>query len=107
MIRVDEEGGTLTLTIDRPDKANALTEAMLFEMAEHVAATKARVLVLTGTGKVFSAGADLVDVKEGTLATSPAWEQLSSAIAAFSGLSVAALNGSCAGGAMGMVEAMV
>ena len=39
------------------------------------------------------------------LATSPEWESLSAAVAGFSGLSVAALNGSCAGGALGMVLA--
>ncbi len=105
MIRAEEADGRLTLTIDRPDKANALTEAMLVEMAEHITASKAKVLVLTGEGKVFSAGADLEDVRNGTLATSPAWEQLSAAIVGFNGLSVAALNGSCAGGAMGMMLA--
>ena len=78
---------------------------MLNQLADHVEATDARVLVLTGAGKVFSAGADLEDVRNGTLATSDAWERLSSAIAGFDGLSVASLNGSCAGGAMGMMLA--
>lgn len=105
MITASETNGCLTLTINRLDKANALTEAMLIELAERVAACTAPVLVLTGAGSVFSAGADLEDVRNGTLATSPAWEQLSSAVAAFPGLSVAALNGSCAGGALGMVLA--
>ena len=61
-------------------------------------------LVLTGQGKVFSAGMDLAAAKEG-LATDPVWEELSSAIAAFPGLSIAALNGTVAGGAMGMALA--
>lgn len=105
MIDAVVSDGRLTLTINRPDKANALSEAMLAELADAVIATDARVLVITGAGKVFSAGADLEDVKNGTLATSPEWERLSSAIAGFAGLSVAALNGSCAGGALGMVLA--
>ncbi|WP_375281109.1 enoyl-CoA hydratase/isomerase family protein [Pseudooctadecabacter sp.] len=95
----------LTLRINRPDKANALTEAMLNELADHVEGAACKVLVITGAGSVFSAGADLDDVRLGTLATSPAWERLSSAIAGFEGVSVAALNGSCAGGAMGMILA--
>lgn len=105
MIVAYESDGCLTLTINRPDKANALSEAMLAELADAVEGANARVLVLTGAGRVFSAGADLEDVRDGTLATSPEWERLSSAIAAFKGLSVAALNGSCAGGAMGMMLA--
>jgi len=105
MIGSDIADGQLTLTINRPHKANALTEAMLAELADIIAATDARVLVLTGAGKVFSAGADLDDVRGGTLATSPEWERLSSAVAKFAGLSVAVMNGSCAGGALGMVLA--
>ena len=64
----------------------------------------AKVLVLTGHGKVFSAGADL-DAARAGLATSPLWERLSGAIAAHKGLTIAALNGTVAGGAMGMVLA--
>ena len=105
MIDAIVSDGRLILKINRPDKANALTEAMLSELADHVEGADQRVLVITGVGKVFSAGADLEDVQGGTLATSPEWERLSSAVAAFKGLSVASLNGSCAGGALGMVLA--
>ena len=105
MIDAHAANGQLTLTINRPDKANALSEAMLAELAQAVETSDARVLVLTGAGKVFSAGAELEDGKGGSLATSPQWERLSGAVAAFKGLSVAALNGSCAGGALGMVLA--
>lgn len=105
MIDAVTDGGLLTLTINRPDKAGALTEAMLGALADAVEASRARVLMLTGTGRVFSAGADLDDVRGGTLATSPEWERLSAAVAGFEGLSIAALNGSCAGGALGMILA--
>ena len=93
------------ITLNRPDKANALTQAMLEQLVEAVdAARGTRALILTGAGKVFSAGADLEDAKRG-LALSPTWEILSGRIARYNGLSVAALNGTCAGGAMGMVLA--
>lgn len=105
MIGAARAGGCLTLTINRPDKANALTEAMLAQLADAVLAATDPVLVLTGAGRVFSAGADLEDVAGGTLATSPEWERLSTAVADFQGLSIAAINGSCAGGALGMVLA--
>ena len=107
MIKVQTAGDCCTLTLARPDKANALTEAMLEALA--LAATEAttngaKVLILTGEGKVFSAGADLDGMKAG-LGLSPAWEDASAAIAAFPGLSIAALNGTLAGGAMGVALA--
>lgn len=105
MIRLDKDGGLWTATIDRQDKANSLTEPMLKELGDIAqAAQEARVLILTGAGRVFSAGADLEAARAG-LATSPAWERLSTAIAALPGLTIAALNGTVAGGAMGMVLA--
>ncbi|MFN5997993.1 MAG: enoyl-CoA hydratase/isomerase family protein [Paracoccaceae bacterium] len=102
MIKVQNANDCCTITLARPDKANALTEEMLESLASAalVAAASAKVLILTGEGKVFSAGADLDGMKAG-LGLSPAWEDASGAIAAFPGLSIAALNGTLAGGAMG------
>jgi len=104
MIEVDETGGRSLLRINRPEKAGALTEGMLTELASAVEKSRTHALILTGTVSVFSAGADLDDAKKG-LAISPAWERLSGAISAYSGLTIAALNGTVAGGAMGMVLA--
>lgn len=106
MIGLDiADSGLWTITINRPDKANSLTGAMLTELAEIAErAQEARGLILTGTGKVFSAGADLDEARAG-LATSPVWERLSNAMAAVPCLKVAALNGTLAGGANGMVLA--
>ena len=75
-------------------------EAAVAEAAED----GTRVLVLTGAGKVFSAGADLDEARAG-LATDPVWERLSGAIAALPCMTIAALNGTLAGGAMGMALA--
>ena len=100
-----EETGLWIVTLNRPDKANALTSGMLEELVEIAnRATSARGLILIGTGKVFSAGADLEEAAAG-LATSPLWEQLSAALAALPCLTVAALNGTLAGGANGMALA--
>ena len=100
-----EENGLWIATINRPDKANSLTSGMLEELADIAeAAVDAKVLVLTGKGKVFSAGADLDEARAG-LATSPVWERLSGNIAKLPGLTIAALNGTLAGGAMGMALA--
>jgi len=105
MIKLHKDGVLWVATINRPDKANSLTHAMLTQLAEIAeAAQDARVLILTGKGSVFSAGADLEEARAG-LATSGVWERLSGAIAALPGLSIAALNGTLAGGAMGMALA--
>jgi len=109
MSRIEAEGdwNVRILRMDRQDKANSLTAGMLADLEAGIhAATEAgaRALILTGSGKVFSAGADLEEAKAG-LATSPLWERLSGAVAAFPGLSIAALNGTAAGGALGMVLA--
>ena len=115
-----EDGGLWIVTLDRPDKANSLTGPMLERLCEIAEAAQgaqgeqgtrgeqgeqaARALILTGTGRVFSAGADL-DAARAGLATSDLWERLSTAIAALPGLSIAALNGTLAGGANGMALA--
>ncbi|WP_439521721.1 enoyl-CoA hydratase/isomerase family protein [Marivita sp.] len=105
MIDSQNDGTLCVLTINRPDKANSLTAEMLEALCVGVEeARTARAILLTGVGKVFSAGADLEAAKAG-LATSPLWERLSGAIARHPGLTVAALNGTVAGGAMGMVLA--
>lgn len=105
MIEIDDAGPIWTITLNRPDKANALTAQMLCDLADAAErAVSARAVILTGVGNVFSAGADLDAAKAG-LATSPDWERLSAAIAALPGLTIAALNGTLAGGATGMALA--
>lgn len=107
MIELTKTGIHWIATINRPDKANSLTRDMLAELADIAeAAEVAQVpaLILTGKGKVFSAGADLDQARAG-LATDDVWERLSGAVAAFSGLSICAMNGTLAGGACGMALA--
>ncbi|MBC7521435.1 MAG: enoyl-CoA hydratase/isomerase family protein [Sandarakinorhabdus sp.] len=57
------EAGVATLTFNRPDKLNALTPDMLSEVFRLVAVAGAdpavQVIVLTGSGRGFSAGLDL------------------------------------------------
>lgn len=106
MITLDtHEDGLWVVTIDRAEKANSLTREMLEELARIAeSAGEARALVLTGAGKVFSAGMDLEAAKSG-LATDGVWERLSGALVALPCLTIAALNGTVAGGAIGMVLA--
>ena len=107
MIEVEREGRLRVLRLARVAKANALTTAMLEALVAAVdtaVADGVAVLVLTGAGPVFSAGADLAEMQAG-LALSPLWERLSASVAAFPGLTIAALNGTVAGGALGMTLA--
>ena len=107
MIELRKDGGLWTITLCRPAKANSLTRDMLTRLADCVegaARDGARALILTGEGGVFSAGADLDEARAG-LATDPVWERLSGALAAAPFLTIAALNGTLAGGAFGMVLA--
>lgn len=100
-------GGLWIITLNRPEKANALTLAMLHALEAAVAQAAscgARALIVTGAGKVFSAGADL-DAARAGLATDPVWERLSAAVAALPCLTICAVNGTVAGGALGMALA--
>ena len=58
-----DERGVATVTMDRPEVRNAFDERLITELAEAVTdlteADRVRVLVLTGSGEAFSAGADL------------------------------------------------
>lgn len=109
MIEIARQGRLVILRIVRPDRAGALTSAMLRDLAQGVEAVGeddgVHGLVLTGSGRVFSAGADLDEVRNGDLATNLMWERLSDAVACCPVPVVAALNGTAAGGSLGMVLA--
>lgn len=109
MIGFSRDGGLWTVTLNRPDKANSLTGDMLVQLRDIALEAGrdpgVRALILTGTGaRAFSAGADLEEARAG-LATSPLWEELSGAVARIPVLTIAALNGTLAGGAFGMALA--
>jgi enoyl-CoA hydratase/carnithine racemase len=72
---VARDGHVAVLTIDRPEKRNAMTAAMwaalpglLGELADDPAV---RVLVVTGAGPSFCAGADIADLLGGADAADP------------------------------------
>lgn len=61
-LRVERAAGVVTVTLDRPHRKNAVTDAGwadLLEVLRDVRPIEDRVLVLTGAGEDFCAGADL------------------------------------------------
>jgi enoyl-CoA hydratase/carnithine racemase len=62
-ISLDRDGAIATITLDRPDRLNAFTEAMLEELVDAFDRTDAdddvRAVIVTGRGRAFCAGADL------------------------------------------------
>src|SRR5207253_8932947 len=66
-LRLDVDRGVATLTIDRPEARNALAPRTMNELAQAlkaVRATRARVMVIRGTGdRAFCAGGDLKELE--------------------------------------------
>jgi enoyl-CoA hydratase/carnithine racemase len=69
-LQYDTKGAIATITLDRPDRLNAITFGMLesfsraFQAAD--ADTGVRVIILTGAGRGFCAGLDLKDLMSGS-----------------------------------------
>lgn len=64
-ILLDKEGGIAVITLNRPDRLNALTTNMYEELPEILDQLKkddkVKVVILTGSGKGFCAGSDVHD----------------------------------------------
>lgn len=95
------------LRIDRPEKLNALTREMRRDLASAIRffgnGTSVRGLVLTGTGRAFSAGEDLSktveEVSEGLEEGVESFHDITRAVLGTAVPMVAALNGLAVGGA--------
>ncbi|WP_208378957.1 enoyl-CoA hydratase/isomerase family protein [Cumulibacter soli] len=76
VVREDRDGWTM-LTLNRPDKLNALTVAMFAELRAHIEDLRGDdsigCVVLRGAGKCFSAGHDLDDIAAGEAVPSRGW----------------------------------
>ncbi len=62
-VRIENNNGVVTLTMARPDKKNALTDAMYGKLADTIEAAETdpsvRVLLIRGEGDMFTAGNDV------------------------------------------------
>ena len=63
MIEVERDGAVATVRFNRPEQLNAFTPAMSLELFDRLRELRdddtVRVIILTGTGRAFSSGADL------------------------------------------------
>src|SRR5260221_1629158 len=66
---IQQDGGVLTITMNRPEVLNAINETLLAELAQAVEAAAqdeaVRCVVLTGAGRAFGSGQDLGSLDEG------------------------------------------
>jgi 2-(1,2-epoxy-1,2-dihydrophenyl)acetyl-CoA isomerase len=110
-----EERGVAWLTLNRPEQLNAMNREMIDRVREILVSLAHRddiaVLVITGTGRAFSAGGDLREVSSpGTDLDQQQRELLdksrtASLIRGLPQVTIAAINGACAGSAMGWAAA--
>ncbi|WP_264916535.1 enoyl-CoA hydratase/isomerase family protein, partial [Mycobacterium kiyosense] len=105
--------GVVQVTLNRPDRYNAMTVTMFDEMESIARAISddrdVRVVILTGAGKAFCAGYDLDEAEElpslGALGMLDRQERAARSLAAVRGIPVpviAAINGPAAGGGMSL-----
>lgn len=113
-VAFDLTDGVATLRINRPEARNAINAAAMTDLRALLDQTAAddavRCVVLTGTGKVFSAGADLKDAaagSEGSFAAAgpEAMAALLAAIVEHPKPTIAAVQGDVFGGGNGLVAA--
>ena len=68
MLRIEDSDRVRLVTFDRPEALNAFNEALYDETTEALIAAAAdpavAVVVLTGAGKAFSAGTDLLEMAQ-------------------------------------------
>jgi enoyl-CoA hydratase/carnithine racemase len=111
MVTIDRPAEAVArLTIENPEKRNAMDHAILDAIAEQVPALadgiETRCLIITGAGKVFSAGYDIGDIPDEVFAeeaerlVAHPFHRAIEAVESFPFPTVAAINGHALGGGL-------
>ncbi len=111
-IQLAYDSGVATLTLNRPDKRNAISFELIDDLLralKEVEISDAIVLVLTGAGKAFSSGMDLDNLRtligrspEQTLQDSQTMVRMFRSLYEFSKVTIAAVNGAAIAGGTGL-----
>lgn len=117
-IEYEVDDRTAVITLNRPDRLNALSPEMIAELREAYAAAEADgavwTLVVTGNGRAFCAGADVTEISEDGrviydepyLTTYPQWEAPQEGTPPFRTMTkpiITAVNGLCCGAGLDWV----
>lgn len=114
----DRNGPVATVTLNRPDRRNALSTELLkllrLTIAELAGDPVVRVIVVTGAGGAFSVGADLDGLADTPFSLGDEQQQVEDLLAdsrtsallrAVDKITIAAIDGPCAGAGMGLALA--
>ncbi len=111
-ILTDSHDGILTITLNRPAARNAMSSQMMKEFSDELERwdndPTERVCIITNTGTCFCAGADLKELAAGTYHLPEGkedWGLLGMSQHQFKKPLIAAVNGVCVGGGMGILLA--
>lgn len=103
-ITESREGGILLVTLNRPERKNAFNHRMWCELRDVMAEAReddgVRVLVMTGAGSAFTAGADLAEMADPAILGSVSEHAFSGCVDRFQAFDkplVAAVNGAAVG----------
>lgn len=111
-IQLAYEGSLAILTLNRPEKRNAISFELIDDLVralDEVAASNAIVLIVTGAGKAFCSGMDLDNLKallgrtpEQNLQDSETMVRLFRSLYEFPKVTIAAVNGAAIAGGTGL-----
>ena len=114
-VRLDTDGDITTLTLNRPERKNALSSVLARSVADSIeeAGRRSRVVILTGEGDAFCAGGDLEELNRWSLLDPDeiggvlyaSFQQMIRNIRSSPAVIIAAVNGAAVGAGMDLALA--
>lgn len=110
MVLVDAHDGYAVVTLNRPDKRNAMSREAVRQLREALASVRDKqAVILTGAGTAFCAGIDLSEQTEGAFSARTSqethhWTAVQSDIRSHPAVFIAAVNGYALGGGSTLIH---